>query len=442
MNPRSSGNDLSGIRNVRRTVGKYPGAGRAAGLERALAYFIVVGSQIPLGSSQYLRISLAAIIPLLPVFLSGWSRGKWEKCIIALVISSIVSGLLLALKNSDQSRSFDSRAALSESLLPLILVIAAASFYWSYRVLGAKQFLVLWSISAALFAPLMGGRFLENPWKFGLALPLSLLAIIIAGYYSSKMVTLAIVALMALSASLSFRSWLLVLGMALLIHLFRSSKVKAPASNGRWRKIGIVIALGTATVFGGNLMSDLALQGRLGEYAQTRTQQSIEASGNPFFGSRAEWGGAVALAQTEPLGMGVGIAPSSSDWATTISSLSLTEGLKDRSNVADSFRAGRIEFHSTLWNYWSYFGLAGAALSGFAIYFLFKAVLSLHTYTSNRIGIPVGALAVLFTGAIWDILFSPVNSWTLAFALVVCVAVIRMEAEAHTAANAEKDAPK
>lgn len=422
MKANSTGRVFPATDGLRRATGLRT---RTASLERAVAYFIVVASQIPIGSSQFLRLSLVVIVPLLPVFLTEWVRGAKEKRILLLVFLCIVSGLLLALKNVDQSRSWDSWSALSESVLPLVLVVAAAGLNWSCKVLGMKQFLILWAASAAVFAPLMGGRFLENPWKFGLALPISLLVIVLVGQRSSRMVTLAIVALMAVSASLSFRSWLLVLGLALLIHLFRTTANTGSRTKVRWQKISLVVTLGFATIIGGNVMSDLALQGYLGTYAQTRTQQSIDVSGNPFLGSRAEWGGAIALATSEPLGIGAGVTPSSSDWSITIHSLTLSEGLKDRSNVADSFRVGRIEFHSTLWNYWSYFGLAGILLATTALGHLARASLALNTQIFRQMGLPVGAMAVLLTGAIWDILFSPVNSWTLAVALLVSLQVMR-----------------
>lgn len=394
-------------------------------LDRAVAYFIVIASQVPLGSSQFLRASLVAIVPLLPVFLSEWCRGKKERNLLVLVVLCIISGMLLALKNVGQERNWNSWAAFSESVLPLVIVLAGAGLAWTCKVLGVRRVFVLWAVSAALFAPLMGGRFFENPWKFGLALPVSLLVIYFAGRRSPRLVTFSIVALMAVSASLSFRSWLLVLGLALLIHLFRTSAKKTSGTKERWQKFGLVVVLGGATIIGGNVVSDLALRGYLGTYAQTRTQQSIDVSGNPFLGSRAEWGGALALARSEPLGMGAGVEPSSTDWATTISSLTLSEGLKDRSNVADSFRVGRIEFHSTFWNYWSYFGLAGILLAGIAIFYLCRALLALHGDVVRQTGLPVGVLAVLFTGASWDILFSPVNSWTLAFALVLSFNVLK-----------------
>lgn len=399
------------------------------GVERAVAYIMVIASSVPVGSSQFLRLALIVILPLIPVILSNWLRSRREWTLVLLVVVSAGSGLLLASWNSGAARSWDSWAATSETAQGLVLILATAGTAWACAILGPEKFLVVWSIGTALFSPWLGERFLDNPWKFGLALPVSLFVICMAAKVSSRTITFAFFVLMGLSAAFSFRSWLLVLGSALLIHLFVNTRREWPRRKDRARKTVLVALLVGGVVLGGNVMSDFALKGYLGQYAQTRTQQSIDVSGNPFFGSRAEWGGALALMQSEPFGLGVGVRPSSDDWSTAIESLTLSEGLKNQSNVADSFRNGRIEFHSTIWNFWSYFGLAGIALALAIFGYVLRATLSLQVDPSPKSGPPAAALAVLFVGAMWDILFSPNNSWTLAVAIAFSFQVLAGSAQ-------------
>lgn len=83
--------------------------------------------------------------------------------------------------------------------------------------------------------------------------------------------------------------------------------------------------------------------------------------------------------------------------------MTLADELKEHSNVAESFRAGRIEFHSTLWK----------------IVQLFKAILAVSMDSRTSSALPVPVLAVLFIGVPWDITFTLNNSWTLAAAIAL-----------------------
>jgi hypothetical protein len=401
-------------------------AGRMS-FDRPVAYFCALASTIPIGTSQYLRLSLVLLVPMIPVILSQWLRSKRAVGLAALVLLSALSGLLLASANAGSGRTWDSWTATSQIAQVLALIFSVSGTLWCCSILGFNRFLVVWSIGTALCSPLTADRFFDNPWKFGLALPVSLILLYMASKFSARVVTFVFLALMGLSVLLSFRSWLLVLGAALLIHLFSALRTKNQQRNAiqrdSVRKVALVTLLVLGISVGGNIFSDLALKGQLGEYAQSRTQQSLEVSGNPFIGSRAEWGGALALMQSEPFGLGAGIGPSGNDWAIAIEHLTLPDELKEKSNVASSFRSGRIEFHSTFWNFWSYFGFAGIGLVIYLIVILMKAILTLSSERHPNHDMPTAVVAVLLVGVIWDILFSPNNSWTLGVAVAAALQV-------------------
>jgi hypothetical protein len=404
---------------------------RPGGLEAAVAYFIAVSSSMPLGNSQYLRVALIAILPLVPVLLSRWFRSWREITLTLLVVFSAGSGMVLAWLNTGQGRSWDQWTATSAIFQVLALVAAAAAAAWACRAIGFQRFLVVWCVGAIISTPFVGGRFLDNPWKFGLALPVSVLVLYIASQFSKRAVVGAFLLLMAVSTVFSFRSWLLILGAALLVYLFANIARKSATNRSNAKQFMLVVILVAGMSLAGNLLGDLALRGSLGQYAQTRTLQSLEASGNPFLGSRAEWGGALALMKSEPLGIGAGVGPSGNDWSTAIESLVLADELKEKSNVADSFRSGRIEFHSMLWNFWSNFGIPGLVLMLFVLLIHFRAVLCLPTMGGLGSAFPTAAISVLVIGSMWDILFSPTNSWTLAVAVVFSLLAIRGWNESH-----------
>lgn len=200
------------------------------GLERFVAYFIVLASTIPIGTSQYLRLALALLVPRIPVMISRWLRSKREVTLTLLVLSSAFSGLMLATQNMGSGRSWDSWAASSQTAQALVLVLAVSGAFWCSSIIGYNKFLLVWCSDTAICAPLAADRFADNPWKFGLALPISLIVLYIASRFSSRAVPLAFLGLMTLSVAMSFRSWILVLGAAFLVYLFavRSGALPVP----------------------------------------------------------------------------------------------------------------------------------------------------------------------------------------------------------------------
>lgn len=176
MKANSTGRVFPATDGLRRATGLRT---RTASLERAVAYFIVVASQIPIGSSQFLRLSLVEIVQLLPAFLTECVRGAKEIRILLLVFLCIVSGLLLALKNVDQSRSWDSWSALF-GLAGILLAttalghLARASLALNTQILrqmglpvGAMAVLLTGAIWDILFSP-------ANSWTLAVALLVSL----------------------------------------------------------------------------------------------------------------------------------------------------------------------------------------------------------------------------------------------------------------------------
>lgn len=192
-------------------------------------------------------------------------------------------------------------------------------------IMGYNKFLLVWSSSTAVCVPLAADRCADNPRKFGLALPISLIVLYFASKFSSRAVPPAFLALMALSVAMSFRSWILVLGAAFLVYLFAVRSNKHRQGNvfhkDNVRKIASVSFLVLGMSIAESIFGDVAHRGYLRTYAQSRAQQSIALSGNRSLGSRAEWGGALALIQSEPLGIGAGIRPSGNDWTIAVGHL-------------------------------------------------------------------------------------------------------------------------
>lgn len=94
---------------------------------------------------------------------------------------------------------------------------------------------------------------------------------------------------------------------------------------------------------------------------------------------------------------GGGLRPSGNSWSTAIESLTPADGLNEQSNVADSFRNGRLEFHSTLWSIWSYFGHAGLADLALALLIAF-----FHVRANNSLTLSVAIELSLLSLEQWQ----------------------------------------
>lgn len=106
-------------------------------LERLTAYFMSLASLVPLGNSQYRRLSLASTIPLIPVVLCRWFRGPRKIELALLVVASIMTDYILVTRNVGTSRSWDSWA--SASAHALVLILAAVGLMWARLILGSKR---------------------------------------------------------------------------------------------------------------------------------------------------------------------------------------------------------------------------------------------------------------------------------------------------------------
>lgn len=381
----------------------------AAGI---LAALIAVPSPISASLSLGGAISLA----LAPVtFPALWRniRGRW---LLMAILALAPTGWLVA-QNSllqDSGRTFSTQVFLYQVALPLGLLASAAGAYWCMKVIGLQRFLLL-----ALTGLLVAGPFTfrqENPWKYGLALPISILVILL---FARNRLLLGLVVtplLAAISATADFRSGIAMLGIATVVVVFTPDR-RTPPSMSRVASLGLVTMAAAFLI--GTLVIQASTAGLLGDYLQQRTTKQVEvSSGNLILGGRPEWGAAIALLRENPLGIGIGVTPSVADYWLAIRSMPLgSQGLQEISNVAKSFQQGQVNFHSTLWTFWAVYGVAGALFSILAVvFFAYAAMLAVPRLARFNVR---AAAVLLMLSSIWDVLFSPA---TLAAQLAIALA--------------------
>ncbi|WP_426374576.1 hypothetical protein ACN9MI_21180 [Rhodococcoides fascians] len=359
---------------------------------------------------------------LLPMVYGPFFRSKLARGLLVGAVVSVVCGYLTGLYAQQMpGRGFVSSFAVFQAGTLAGLVATAALGYWCVQRIGVGSFLVVWSAGLCVRAVAAQGGFELNPWKYGLALPVSLILLVVAKKFKYLGVFTAVILIVVMSIDASFRSWLLILGITMITAVFGS--ISAIRRNNPFKVSNVALILGLGIAAASSSLLWLATSGLLGDSVARRTNAQIESGGSIILGGRPEWGGAWALFRHDPLGFGLGTSPSTSDTVRAIRNMPFASAeLQNLSTVASYFRAGTVSFHSVLWNFWGNYGIAGVLL----IAFVFASIgYSLVLIAAGRARHEhIIATAMLSVAAMWDILFSPSLYQILGIAFAVAVHII------------------
>ncbi|MFB0833961.1 hypothetical protein ACX8Z9_02805 [Arthrobacter halodurans] len=352
---------------------------------------------------------------------------------LALATAPLLSMLAL---QADSGRDFSVTMALAQTAQILSTLALGAAVIWCTKSIRITTFLALWSIGLILAIPLAPGRFEENPWKFGLALPATLIVSLISTKLGSGVFLPAMCLLAVISIRSDYRSWIALLLIITLIYLV--VRARLTQSPRRRLRRGSLIAIGSillaTPLF---FLSEILASGLFGRGIAERSQTQADLGGNVFIGGRPEWLSALSLFQREPWGHGLGIVPSTTDYQIAVSAIPVADPrLTELTTIAQYFRSGYFEFHSILWGSWSHFGVAGLLI---AISLLFACYAALLDASARRIAsVPaVIGVSVVVLSMVLDILFSPFSVTKIAVGLA-CLSLLHKS----TTANREKNDPK
>lgn len=380
------------------------------------AYGIALSLSVRTPFASWLTVGAAMTVLIAPVVARHWFSSVPARILTLLLVAAIISGLLLTAHSlsTSSSRSLDVDFLLLDigSLVGLGLMSAGA--LWSISKIGYTSFLSAWAIGFLPVSLISSELLAANPWKFALSLPVSLLILILARRNSWSF-SIGIAIVVGISGIFGYRSWMFIalaaLGAAFALML-GESKVGAVA---RFIRIGIVTALAGVLTF------NLVLAGALGASVQARTLQQIQwGGGNIILGGRVEWGAALDSFWRNPIGFGLGVGPDSSDFVVAIRGQRVPSGLQEVTNVAEYLDGGRIEFHSTLWNFWSHYGLVGILLVVVLAAFFLLAALRLP----QLVGSMTRPITFLMVAVFWDLLFSATVIVRMAPIIAISIAII------------------
>ena len=376
---------------------------------------------VPSPISVSLTLGGAISLALAPVtFPALWHNSRGRRLLI-VALALVPVGWLTAQASllQDTGRTFGVRIFLYEAALPVGLSASVVGAYWCITKLGLQRFLLLAAIGLLATESLTYNP--HNPWKYGLALPISVLAILL--FARNRLILGLVIAplLIAVTIAADYRSFTAILCIAWVLAIFARTRGTLPSGS---KVASLAFVSVAAVVVVAQLIIQASTAGLLGEYLEKRTTDQLEVSnGNLILGGRAEWGGGIALLRENPFGIGIGVGPSSDDYWLVIRNMPYSsQGLQEISGVAKYFHQGQVELHSTFLTFWAVYGIAGVLFSILVLTYVGHATL-VSLLTLGRPNLRA-AVALLMLTAFWDILFSPTLVATLAISLAAAIYIL------------------
>ncbi|GAB2504788.1 hypothetical protein GCM10027063_50050 [Promicromonospora xylanilytica] len=338
----------------------------------------------------------------LPLWLGSIRSSRWTVAVFSLIVASLAGDAALSAWMSG-TREF-SRVAFLESAF--LLVTLAFGIGW---ILWARKLLPDWGIGVLFGAGLLlsvnpgSELFPVSPWKFGFALPITVIVLAFAMRARSRWVeVIALLALAGVSALSSARSGAATLVLVLVLVVWQSMKRPRTSRGAALRTVLFAGMLAVGTYFA---LQAAILDGAMGDEARERTLLQLDTSGTLIAGGRPELGATAALMGAQPAGFGGGTMPSMHDLQAAKSGMAGL-GYDPNNGYVENYLFGAgIELHSVFGDLWAWYGLAGLALAVVLAVFFVSRVAMLTTSRS-------ASALVLFLGikAMWDLLFSPAET--------------------------------
>ena len=384
----------------------------SAGLVLLVATRLPGPAGVPLGTF--------AALGLAPVVVPAARRFVGGPLLVGTVTVSIVCGWWLsAWSATDHARS--DRLAVEWTFHLLGIALGVAALLWARTLWRDAHVALLYGVGMLAGAASGGLATGPNPWKFTLAIPVSVIVLAAAwlvGRWWVECVALAgLGAVSMLNDSRSLFGMFLMAG-ALVVWqaLGRSGPSRAERRRSAAAHLVLLVVLGTGVY---SLGQSLLLEGVLGEAAQQRSVEQIERSGSLLVGARPEMGAAAALVAERPVGFGLGIRPTLGEILVAKSGMAELGYDPNNGYVERYMFGGAVEVHSVLGDLWALAGPAGVALA------LVVAGILLRAVAGGLAGRTASALLFLLClRGLWDLFFGPLYSGLPIYTLVLGLALV------------------
>jgi len=343
-----------------------------------------------------IEIGAAAIF----VVLASWTRRQQDLRRFLILIALCLASILL----SDQIHNVSLHDTAGSLAMPALLGLSTMMLAWLARGSRSRLRAVLVGavVSHLIFIFMNGTTFFDvNPWKYGLALPVTVLALaLVAG--RSKFSTFLSLAVLSASAIYSFFSGFRSMAGIALAAIIIVLVLRRPPKPGRKHPM-IKLFVGLLVVVYGSyaLYAFAASDGLLPTEAAAKYQTQIQ-QGNLLVAARPEVVGSVYAIGSSPLiGLGTHGQLDADSEGAALNVLYNSGALIGNEQQVRLFGDG-VNSHSLLMSGWTLSGILGALPWAFMIYLGMRAI------AYRRPGGEFLPLSVFWAlAASWDILFSP-----------------------------------
>jgi len=366
---------------------------------RAIAALALValGARVPL--PQGLQLGFVVAVALAPVWWRLATTHRGGAAVAASTVLAAVAGVWLVAANAGDHDA-DRTGAVQATVLLVGGLASAGLLLWCRSVLTTWRALLWYSAGLAVALSRGSTLFETNPWKFGFALPVTVVALAIAMRLGRRweiavLSTLAVVSALNDSRS-AFGLLLVAAGLCVAqLDLRGTARRRSPA---------VVLVTGAALAAGVyQLGQALILDGYLGLATQQRSLEQLRTSGSLLIGGRPELGASWALFRDHPWGYGAGSLPTAADVAVAKQGMAETGYDPDNGYVERFMFGNGFELHSVVGDLWAQAGLAGLLLAAVLLVVIAWGVV---TRVADRRA--SGLLLFAAANALWNLFFSPV----------------------------------
>jgi hypothetical protein len=382
----------------------------------ALGGTVLVAALIKV-TPQLLTVGEVFALAMFPLWFPVTKRYVGARLLMLLGVLCFPAGLILSALNSNDHQI---RLGLGVTLtFVMISVLSSVGFLlWAREKLSEGALVAAYGLGLVLGLSTDSAMFSVNAWKFGYALPVTILVLGLVMMTKKRWLELLVVAIlgvasMAADARTSFGILLFVA--SLLVWQMRP-KTTNRRQSAFWAVGGL--AIGAVVVY--NLGQALILDGLLGPTTQARTQQQIAESGSLILGGRPELMATLGLMHRHPLGFGSGTIPNYNDIQTAKEGMALINYNPNNGYVEHWMFSHGYAMHSMFGDLWTSYGLVGLALTGYVLVIVLRrAGRALATRSASAVLL----YATMF--ALWNAFFAPFYNGERILILILTLGLVR-----------------
>lgn len=372
-------------------------------------------------------VSIGVVLALPVLFVAVFRMPRYRAGGLVLTLFALILFTAPLLWFAADERTVSEDGALAAMLTIAVAFVHLSTLLWARSKIGTHPVVVLYAVGMIVQVLLTLSHTSGNPWKFGLAVPTTLLALAIASRARPFWTVLVFAIAMALSIHFDFRSFVGLPLVAMFVWAWNRRSAIAPG----WKIFGFVLVSAVAYVGG----TQAALAGWLGERNRIVTQMQIAESGSVLAGGRVESAAAWALFIERPIGLGPGVLPTVHDVLVGQAALVQRGVAIDGDYVTDYLFGAGVKLHSIAADLWVNYGLAGL---GLALLILWIAILALFQGLKERSTPGFVFFAVVLT--LWNLAFSPIgtNLWETILMVAVLMGAQSYRAQPNAGATQSK----